>query len=283
MKRPALILSAVLLLASACSLGPRQDWADAIHDASKAAASSGAARVRVTTSIKVIETTIRVTPKPLFATLVGTADFTAHRGHVVAEQSGKVGLFFDGLQAWASRSKASIGKSDKPWARFDFAREPSVDIDANDRRDALGAAVISPTLASDLLEGVLTGSIKNLGSETIDGAAVTKYAARLSQDAAVRDIRDDTRREGTLRVFETLGIRDDVFPVDVWLDGQGRPREIRFVVKQQKDRVNTFRTVFDWKFSDYGTGGGIELPARTDVITSRRFNDFVSEIVREAV
>jgi hypothetical protein len=283
MRRIAICSVALSLLVSACSLGPRGDWKEAIVDAPDAAAKAGIAVVRMTTSIKVIETNIRIEPKPVYPVLIGRADFGREVSLLTAPKlKGNLGVAFDHLTAYFKRSTTSVGTSGKHWARFDFTREPSVDIDTNDTRDAIGAPTISPTLAVDLLAGILTGSIENEGSADVGGVATTHYKGRLSQDAAVRDLRDEDRQEAIVRLFETMGMQDDIFPVEVWLDGEGRPRALRFTPEQHKDRVNLFRTTYEWRFS-YGVAGEpVVLPSAADTVTSRRFTEFFGEAVRSA-
>lgn len=276
------VLIALALLASACSLGPREEWADAIHG-SPEAVEAGTARVRMSMAVKVIETVIRQEPRPLISRLEGIVDFDRQVTRLVGMVPGKPVSFFDDLVAFLPRSKASIaaGRAKQRWVCFDFEREPSVELDDNDRRLAVGSGTIAPHLAVEMLEGVLTGSISSVGEETKAGKPATHYRAKVSQDAAAREIDDEDRREGLLRLFATLGQRDDVFPVDVWLDAQGRPAGIRFVMRQQKDRVNAFEMTLAWEFFDYGTKTDIKLPPSLDTKRSRRFRDFIVEYIRE--
>jgi hypothetical protein len=288
MRRAALGFLAVVLLVSSCSLGPREDWADAIHDAPDAAARAGAAKVHTTVAVKVIETNIRQDPKPLIPELDGVVDFRgrasqlAGRGQVVS--GAKPAVIFDDLVAYLPRSAASTGRSRQHWARFDFEREPKVDLNDTDRRLAVGAGVlISPALAVEVLEGVLTGSIERVGTEDVGGHQTTHYAGRVSQDAAAREVDDEDRREGALRAFASLGIREDIFPAEVWIDEQGRPRRIRFVMRQQKDRVNAFELRAAWEFSNYGVDAKIVLPGPADTVESRRMANFVVQFIREQI
>lgn len=287
MRRAVLGVIVLSLLAPACSLGPRGDWKEAIAGASEAAADAGAARVVMRTNVEIIETNIRIDPKPLYSHLSGQADFGREVSHLLATHTkDRPGVAFDRLNVYFSRSKTSVGTSKKHWARYDFGREPSEDIDTNDRRDAVGAPTISPTLAVDLLAGVLTGSLKNLGTQKFGNVNTTRYTGRISQDAAIREERDEDRQEAIERLFDTMGVESDLFPAEVWLDGEGRPRLIRFIVEQHKDRVNIFKATFEWRFDAYGkapAGRSVVLPAKAnDTITSRRFTDFFSEAVRVA-
>lgn len=283
MTRLALASSWLVLLVSACSLGPREDWAEALRDADVQAMDEGTARTRMAVDVKVIETVIRQTPVPLIGRLEGTVDFRKRLSRVVGAGSSKPSTVFDDLVVYIPRSSVSIGAGSRHWARFDFKREPSVDVDDTDRRRAVGAGMISPALAVELLEGVLTGSMRRAGQETVAGIPTTHYRAKLSQDAAAREIDDEDRREGVLRIFEALGVQDDLFPVDVWMDDSGLPRRISFLLRQQKDRVNAFELRLAWEFYDYGaTIRPIDVPERADTVTPGRVREFIEEFIREA-
>ena len=284
MKRIAVACTGVLLLAAGCSLGPREDWAEAIRDADALTLDERTAKVRMSTAVRVIETVLRETETPgaLLARGEGVVDFRGRRAKVAS--SAERTIIFDDLVAFLPRSAASRVTGRQRWARYDFEVEREEDIDDNDRRLAVGAGLISPALAVELLEGVLTGSIERVGDAEVAGVAVTHYRARLSKDAAAREIDDDDRREGVLRLFETLGVQEDIFPAAVYLDAQGLARKVSFVLRQQKDRVNAFELQLAWEFDDYGTAiGSIGVPARSDAVSPPRFRRFVEEFIREAV
>jgi hypothetical protein len=282
MKRPLLGVLTLVLLASGCSLGPREDWAKAMRAASEVAAEEGAAHVKQSVAIKVIETNIRQEQQPLVARSAGTVDFDAKRAQLIAVGGRKTEIVYDDLVVYGTRSAGATGGKEKPWARFDYGREPSADIDDNDRRMAVGAGLISPAVALEVLQGVLTGSVEEVGTGTKAGASTTRYTARLAPDAAITEIRDEDRKEGVERMFETLAVEEDDFPVDVWLDDQDRVRGVRFVMRQQKDRVNAFSMTVSWEFSDYGDDvPAISTPPGDEAVRPGRFRDFVTELIRE--
>jgi hypothetical protein len=285
MTRRALLLVLVLgFVASGCSLGPRETWAESMRRADRKGARTGVAKVHVTAALRVIETTIRVTPQALFSEMDGVVDFKHHRSELVARQpASRKGsrVVFDDLVMYLPRSDVSRGTSPQHWARYDFKKKPDPKIDANDRRLALGV-LMSPATAGEILSGVLAGSIKRKDTTQEGGLAVTHYDAKLAPDAAVRELRSEERHDGILRVFSTLGELREVFPVRVWMDDQGYARRIELVLRQQKDRVNAFKLTLNYEFSDYGTNGRINVPQRSDTVTNKRFEDFVVEYIRVA-
>lgn len=281
MKRTLPLVLALVLLAFGCSLGPREDWAEAMRDAFATAREAGGAHVRQSVTVSVIETNIRQEPTPLIGRSDGTADFDERRASMVGTGARKTRVIYDDLAVFASRSKASAAMDKKAWARFDYENEPDEDIDDNDRRMAVGAGLISPVIGLEVLQGVLTGSIERAGTGQKAGAPTTRYTARIAPDAAITEIRDEDRKEGVERMFQTLGVQQDDFPVDVWLDADDHVRGLRFRMRQQKDRVNAFDMTVSWEFSDYGATEPIDVPPRDDTIRPDRFRDFVTEVIRE--
>jgi hypothetical protein len=193
----------------------------------------------------------------------------------------KAEVVYDDLVVYAQRSESSIAGTKQDWARFDYGREPDVELDDNDRRLAVGAGLISPVIAVELLEGVLTGSIEKQGEGMKAGVPTTRYSARLAPDTAVTKLDDEDRQEGAERMFATLGVQADDFPVDVWLDAEDNIRAVRYVIRQQKDRVNAFEMTLSWEFPDTEPKDArIAIPGRDATIRSDRFSEFVTELIR---
>jgi hypothetical protein len=281
MRRVALVLLCVVTLASACSLGPREEWTRKMRDAHKLAADIGGAQVKQVVSVKAIETNIRQQPVPLVARSEGVADFANKRADLRGMAERKTNVVYDDLVVYGTRSPGTPGSKQKAWARFDYVREPSTEIDDNDRRMAVGAGLISPVIAVEVLQGVLTGSVKEVGTGVKAGVETSHYTARLAPDAAIIEIRDEDRKEGVERMFQSLGVRADDFIVDVWIDAEERVRGLRFNLIQQKDRVNRFAMTVSWEFRDYGTVDAIDTPSGNEVVRSDRFRDFITELIRE--
>src|SRR5205823_14277949 len=124
--------------------------------------------------VKVIQTTIRVVPSSLFATLDGVVDYKNRTNKLVAKSSYTpkgVPVYYDDLVTYLARSSGSIADHNGklPWARYDFRRKPKPDtIDATDKLASLGYA-IAPSLAVELLQGILAGSLKQVGTSQMDG------------------------------------------------------------------------------------------------------------------
>lgn len=284
MRRALVALAAGVLLAStACSLGPKEDWAEAIRDANDRSRAAGTARVRMATEVSVIETVIRQEPAPLVARMEGVADLRAGRARLQGSAPPKPVVVFDDLTVYLPRSAVSIGTGTRRWARFDFTREPDEDLDDTDRLRTVGAGVISPLVALEALEGVLTGSLERGERRDVAGTSTTHYRGRVSQDSLIREIDEDDRKEGMQRLFESLGAGEDLFDVEVWLDDEGLARRVAFHLRQQKDRVNAFRLVLTWEFFDYGARiGRVSVPPRAQTVSPARVREFIEEFIRAA-
>jgi hypothetical protein len=259
-----------------------------MRDAFKNAGKIGSSHVHVDVHMRAIETTIRVVPTPVFTSMDGVVDYTSRQNKLtargIATTKGST-LFYDDLVDYFPRSAGALLDHDPKlhWARYDFKRKPKPDkIDANDHLIALGY-VIAPSLTVELLRGVLAGSLKQLGKSTMDGEQVTEYSGKLAPDALVRDLRIQGRVDGIPRMFNIIGVKQDLFPIHVWMDDKGIARRIQFILKQEEDVVNTFRTTVDYTFSKFGPSAPVTLPDRADCLGHKRFVDFLAEYVRASV
>ena len=289
MKRRLLIVLALLgIVASGCTLGPRETWAEQMRDASKTAARIGSSKVHVDVSMKVIQTTIRVVPTPVFTSLDGVVDYKNRHDKLVAKSASTpkgATVFYDDLVTYLPRSQSAIGDHDssKHWARYDFRNKPKPDtIDVTDHLASLGYA-LPPSLAVEMLDGILAGSVKRVGTSEMNGESVTQYEAKLAPDAVTRDLRSQGRLDGITRLFKILGQAQDTFRVDVWMDSKGLARRIQLHLRQEEDVVDQFRTTLDYTFTDYAPPMSMTLPERKDCLGHRRFVDFVNEYTRASV
>jgi len=287
-RRFLVVLTLLGIVASGCSLGPREDWAKSMRNARDTAAKIGGAHVHVTVSLAVIQTTIRVVPSPLFTSMDGVVNFKDRTNKVSATGAGSTkasDVFYDDLVTYLPRSPGSIAdhNGNMHWARYDFRNKPKPDkIDANDKLISLGY-VIAPSLAVDLLKGVLAGSLKQLGTSQIEGDTVTEYAGKLAPDAATRDLREQPRVDGITRMFKIIGVSTDIFPIHVWMDSNGLVRRVELALKQQEDVVDSFRTTVDYTFTKFGPPTTVLVPSRSDCLGHKRFVDFADEYTRASV
>ncbi|MEX0874753.1 MAG: hypothetical protein WD646_09200 [Actinomycetota bacterium] len=264
---------------NSCSLGEKEDWADALHDAPEIAVRAGTARVAVKVDLRGIETVGRTEPDRFFEVMHGVVDFAKRRSSTTETTGKRSTLIFDDLVAFLPRSES--GSGGEPWVSTDFIDVPEEDIDVEDRRFSLGVPMLSPALSVELLEGVLTGSVERVGTETVGEDRLAHYRAKVAPDNAVREVDDEDRREGILRIFESMGVNAEVVPVEVWLDDRGRVRIVRYELEQRQDRVNTYRTTIRTEISGFGSPAKITVP--TEALKTDDFQLFVTEFIRESV
>jgi hypothetical protein len=267
------------MMFAACSLGEREEWAEDMHDAFDTAERVKTAGTFVHVELKPIDIVGRTTPDQLFHDLNGVVDFEARRSRVIEISGRKTELIFDDMVAYLPRSEAAEGN--EKWVSTNFLDEPEEDIDVEDRRFSLGVPMVSPVMSLELLEGALTGSARRVGTETVRGTSTTHYKARIAPDNAARELDDEDRREGLLRVLETLGANKEVLPVDVWIDKDALVRRVSYQLEQTQDRVNSFRTTITTDYFDIGRSVEIDIPS--DAKRTDDFQEFVIEHVREAV
>jgi hypothetical protein len=267
-----------LLVFAACSLGEREEWAEAMHDAFDQARSVKTASAYVHVDFEPIEIVGRTTPDQLFRDMNGVVDFGTRRSRTVETTGRKQDLIFDDLVAYLPRSDSSAGKK---WVSTSFLDEPEEDLDVEDRRFSLAIPMVSPVMSLELLMGALTGSTRRVGTETVRGTQTTHYRAKVAPDNAAREIDDEDRREGIIRTLQTLGANTEVIDTEVWIDGDGLVRRVSYALEQRQDRVNSFRTTITTDYFDIGRDVKIDVP--TDVMRTDDFQLFVTEFVREAV
>ncbi len=278
MKRAVAGVLCSLLMFAACSLGEREDWAEAMHDAFDTAQRAKTASAFVHVDFKAIDIVGRSTPDQLFHDLNGVVDFRTRRSQTIETTGRKQALIFDDLVAYLPRSETSTGKK---WVSTGFLEEPEEDVDVEDRRFSLAVPMVSPIMSLELLMGALTGSTRRVGAETVRGTQTTHYRAKVAPDNAAREIDDEDRREGILRVLQTMGANSEVIDADVWIDSDGLVRRVSYGLEQRQDRVNSFRTTITTDYFDIGRDVKIDVP--TDTMRTDDFQQFVIEFVREAV
>ncbi len=279
MKRAVAGVLCGLIMFAACSLGEREEWAEDMHDAFETAQRAKTASAFVHVDFKPIDIVGRSTPDQLFRDMNGVVDFPARRSRTIETTGRKQELIFDDLVAYLPRSDASEGK--ERWVSTSFLDEPEEDVDVEDRRFSLSVPMVSPVMSLELLMGALTGSTRRVGTETVRGVSTTHFRANIAPDNAAREIDDEDRREGIIRVLQTLGADDEVLPADVWIDKDRLVRRVSYGLKQQQDRVNSFRTTITTEYFDIGREVKFDIPS--DAMRTDDFQLFVTEFVREAV
>lgn len=267
---------AITLLAPGCGISERKHRADVIVEAPDRAAQAGTATaifasagLRVLEARRAVDVTVVVVPP-----YEGTADFERRRASLepttdVPEEirnfyrsAAGVGtqtsvrtprLAFAGDTIYAVR--VARGPSGRAWVALDLSKVRRV----GDELVAVGFPTIGPIVLLDLLRGALAGSVERVGTEKVGGTSTTHYRVNLDREKAFRDLPDDERR--TLdRAFGAMGAPGPVYPSEVWLDDEGRPRRMIVRITQRVDRVTAFELAIGLELFDYGTRRSVTVP-----------------------
>ena len=159
------------------------------------------------------------------------------------------------------------------WLKLDFAK-----VNSNRKAELPGLTVfpsVPPTLLVRLLKGCLTGSVRVLGMEDVDGVRTTHYRFNIDRDKATQGMSEKFRRNAEL-VFERSGFQGSVFRnAEVWLDEQGRPR--RLVVRvHQKVRSDLAIVGFSLNLKQFGQPVSIDQPISDATSTVADYPQLVS-------
>ncbi len=306
-------LVAALLLTPACSLGDRAHQADRISASLRPLAEQPVyGTISVVANPVGAPTTADTSPAAIVAAqgqgqappvTVGLALDLAQRSATVvrtndpalpppegAQGAPQVTTFaeiavFDDTATYVVRTKiggASSSSTERGWSRLDFRDldekgDPSLEgVAAN-----LGAPVvglINPAHALELLRGVLSGSVDQQPSTTIDGVAVEHYKVRLSREDAANELHlDEHEWDARAQALRLLGVKADVMNAEVWLTTDGRLRRVQIVLPVRPSR--RLKVDLALRFDLAPAGGAapaITLPKADDVLSV----DSPAELVR---
>jgi hypothetical protein len=173
---------------------------------------------------------------------------------------------------------ADDSEADVPrvWTKLDFA---SIDPKARATLQNLTTfPSVSPSLLVRFLKGALTGSVKTLGQESIDGVPTTHYRFNIDRDKAVQGMHDKDKQIVTL-LLQRSGFTGSVFrKAEVWLDDQGRARRLVIHFHQAVGRSDAADIGFRLTLSDFGKPVAIELPIADAISTVADYPQLVAHV-----
>ena len=118
------------------------------------------------------------------------------------------------------------------WLTLDYGSLPR-----RDSNKTAGSFAISPIVIERLVTGTLTGSVRQLGGEVIDGTTTVHYKMNVSRDKAEKGL-SDTQRKDLDKVFRANAIAARVFPAEAWLDQAGVLRRLTVKLRQSLGRID---------------------------------------------
>ncbi|HZQ84090.1 MAG TPA: hypothetical protein VFA83_04590 [Acidimicrobiales bacterium] len=120
----------------------------------------------------------------------------------------------------------------RQWIAFDYSSLPK-----RDKTKAAGSFAISPIVFERLILGTLTGSIRQQGTETIDGVQTVHSTMNVSRDKIERHLPDRVRQDLD-KMFRANAIGGQVFHAETWVDTGGRLRRFTVRMRQTLSRID---------------------------------------------
>jgi hypothetical protein len=218
----ALALAASLLVAAACGAGT-----SAVTVVTRSATRTTEARTARVSSV------VRITAPsgPLASGRVlqsdGAVDFTTGQATFrVTTETSTIDAVIDGTAVYEHIPQLASAAGGKTWLKIDFktvgqlAGVPGLSSVAQSQPS-------DPTQALDYLRGA-SSRITTVGHAAVRGVPTTKYRVTVDLNRAAASLGPD-RRAVLRQLIDQLGLKP-AFPVEVWVDAQGRVRRMHLVL-----------------------------------------------------
>jgi hypothetical protein len=231
----------VALVSGACAQGDRKRQGDALSHAAKL----------TTKGIYVGQLSLSLRPKKIAGGAaqmqlvsggtLGQLAVTLDRGQRRAALSPAPGarsiVLFDPAAVYARRVTRSAADRRK-WARFEYKRLPDVSVPTLRQLGASSGpgdiAVLDPVFLTDLLAGVLTGSIR-LEKKDNDGGTLLSFNTSISK--AERKIKlKESERKQRKKLLRSLAITGDIHKGQAILRADGTVSSVRITFAEHPDK-----------------------------------------------
>jgi hypothetical protein len=125
---------------------------------------------------------------------------------------------------------AQLLPGSKPWIKFDaaLAMHRLTGIDPQSLSQSVST---NPASTLDYLEGI-SRDTRKIGSDVLRGAATTHYRGTVDLAVAASKATDPHRKTGLDQLRKLLGV--GTFPIDVWIDSDGRLRKMNYALDVSK-------------------------------------------------
>ena len=284
--RRGVLAATLALTAAGCSLGEKQAQSERITGSVERVAEAGtvSGQARWTFAIKEIPpgavgdiATFGRRLAPVEVPFV--ADFRRDRARL--GPAGPLDALYAGDAVYVRRVGTASGLSSREWSRLDFrdlddADTPGVQAVA-DNIGAPTATLLHPVHLMELVTGVLTGSVKRLGEDTVAGVRTTHYKANISLDKADGELDlEEEERDARRAALQSLAVKGDVLPAEVWIDDEGRLRRLQVRFTQRPARRATLYFTALLELAAVGEGEVAAIPTRRQYLRV----DTAGELVR---
>lgn len=156
----------------------------------------------------------------------------------------------------------------RSWSKLDFS-----DIgrkETNDLTQPTATNPVNPAYLVRMLAGTLSGSVKQIGTEVIDGRTTRHFRMNVDRAKAFRSLGDDDH-QAVDKAFASNSISGEVYKkAEAWIDDDGLPRRFVMRVRQKLDQDNIFGITYRLELQEFGTRVAIRAPRRdnTSIVDS---------------
>lgn len=260
------VMAAALVMGGtgACDYATRKEEATLLVDAAKRAEQAGTATGTMAISLDIEKTSpefqafAQAVRLPPIAVQFDFAERAASTAGVAVVPQG----IFRGPVVYLRRP-AAPGAADsqfgfRAWSKLDFSEVGKKD--ANELTQPNPVNPVNPTYLVRLLAGTLSGSVRQLGTETIDGKTTRHFRMNVDRAKAFSRLNDDDR-QAVDRAFASNNISGEVYKsAETWIDADGLPRRFVLRVRQKLDQDNVFGITYRIELSKFGGPLTIRAP-----------------------
>jgi hypothetical protein len=168
----------------------------------------------------------------------GIADFATSRGTYTTKVPGVGSIegIQNGTTIFEKLPSQVATLAGKPWIKFDLATGLQKVTGIDSRIFSPGTVNSDPTSALDYLRGA-SRDVHKVGSDTLHGAQTTEYRGTVDLRLAAAKTPNAIRKRGLQQIAKFLGL--NTFAVDVWIDSDGRLRQMRYSLDTSKFHLPT--------------------------------------------
>ena len=263
--------SAALLLSAGC-LDTKVAEGRALHDAPEKLSKVPGVALQLTASSKLLRQgslTSLPPPDPGY-TVDGVLDLATGQASYSAQ--GRPVAVFDRNHAFALRPHARPSDA-RPWVEVTLDKHlQDLLLDPGAMPPSLALLALRPSVLVDALSGALTGSIKKVGPDVVDGTPTTKYTARFDLNQALwkadRHHYSQHEQDDLLKLFLVLGIKpDSLHEGAVWLDDRGLPRRLVIGVREEPTPQSLILLLLDLHLRPTDAAPVVDVPTLSAVTT----------------
>lgn len=169
---------------------------------------------------------------------------------------GTVEMLMDGTSMYVAAGMfGSMLPQGVRWVRIDL--QQLAERSGMDLGGLTAGGQTNPTAYLETLRGV-SDDIEEVGTEEIRGVSTTHYRATVDMRKALEQVSEESRDQLEAMLGET-GSPTSI-PVDVWIDGEGRPARFQMDTELEVPEAGTVTQSLTMEYFDWGAEVDLELP-----------------------